>query len=193
MSADKKTILQKLKDAAEWVVGLEVEDAEVVAPVELAQEKLENGTVLEAEEFVVGAEVFIVSEDERVALPVGDYELADGRMLSVEEEGVIATVGEAQEEEPEAEPEQEMEEAPEYVTKDEFNEAIEQIKKSLLSKVEQLDGEKKELEAEKTALQKEIDAQPVEEPIKHKPKVELKQTPASTKKGRLYQFLNSKK
>ena len=46
----------------------------------LAQLKLENGTVLEADDFVEGNEVFILTEDERVALPMGEYQLEDGRI-----------------------------------------------------------------------------------------------------------------
>jgi hypothetical protein len=42
--------------------------------VKLEQMKLENGTVLEADKFEAGNEIFIVTEDERVALPIGEYE-----------------------------------------------------------------------------------------------------------------------
>ena len=40
-----------------------------------------NGTVLEADAFESGKEVFIRTEDEKVALPVGEYELEDNRIL----------------------------------------------------------------------------------------------------------------
>ena len=59
--------------------------------VKLAQATLENGTVIEAEEMAEGKEVFIVTEDEKVALPVGEYTLEDGQALIVEEEGIIAS------------------------------------------------------------------------------------------------------
>ena len=51
--------------------------------VELATMKLMDGvTILEADAFEAGMEVFIVTEDEqRVALPVGEYQMEDGRML----------------------------------------------------------------------------------------------------------------
>ena len=63
----------------------------------IAQETLENGTVVEADEFVAGAEIFIVTEDgENVALPVGDYTMADGKILKVAEEGIIASIDEAE-------------------------------------------------------------------------------------------------
>ncbi len=41
--------------------------------VKLEQMKLENGTVLEADKFEGGNEIFIVTEDERVALPPSGY------------------------------------------------------------------------------------------------------------------------
>ena len=78
--------------------------------VNLASMKLENGTTIEAEAFEPNQEVFIVTEDERIALPVGEYELEDGRILVVAEEGVIAEMrdaGSAEEEAPEEAPAQE--------------------------------------------------------------------------------------
>jgi len=82
------------------------------ANVNLAEMKLDNGTVLEAESFEAGSSVFIKTEDEKVALPIGEYKLEDGRSLVVEEEGVIASIGEAassEEEEKEVEVEAEEE------------------------------------------------------------------------------------
>ena len=67
--------------------------------VKLEQQALENGTVLEAEAFEAGNEVFIVTEDEKVAVPVGEYELEDGKILVVAEEGLIAEIKEAAAEE----------------------------------------------------------------------------------------------
>jgi hypothetical protein len=63
--------------------------------VKFAQMKLENGTALEAEAFEAGNEVFIVNEEERIALPVGEYSLEDGKILVVVEEGIISEVKEA--------------------------------------------------------------------------------------------------
>jgi len=60
--------------------------------VKLAQATLDNGTVLEAEAFEAGNEVFIVTEEERIPLPVGEYTMEDGSMLYVAEEGVISEV-----------------------------------------------------------------------------------------------------
>ena len=60
--------------------------------VKLETMKLENGTDIEAESFEKDKEVFILTDDERVAMPVGEYILADSRLLVVEEEGIIADV-----------------------------------------------------------------------------------------------------
>ena len=111
--------------------------------VKLEQQALENGTVIEADSFEAGSEVFIVTEDEKVALPIGEYELEDGRMLVVAEEGLIAEMKEAGEEEEEVEEEVEEVEAEEeemaYATKQELQEVkdmIEEIKAMLEPKEE---------------------------------------------------------
>ena len=79
------------------------------ADVKLAEMKLDNGTVIEAESFEAGQSVFIVTEDDKVALPIGEYSLEDGRALTIEEEGIIASIGseEAPAEEVEVEAEDE--------------------------------------------------------------------------------------
>jgi len=68
--------------------------------VNLEDMKLENGTVVSAESFEKGKEIFIVTDDERVAMPVGEYLLEDGRLVVVQEEGIIADVREVSDEVP---------------------------------------------------------------------------------------------
>ena len=68
--------------------------------VKLMEQKLENGTVVSAEAFEKDNEIFIVTDDEKVAMPVGEYILEDGRLLVVEAEGVIADVREVSDEVP---------------------------------------------------------------------------------------------
>ena len=68
--------------------------------VKLETMKLENGTDIEAEAFEKGKEVFILTDDEKVAMPVGEYILADSRLLVVEEEGMISDVREVSDEVP---------------------------------------------------------------------------------------------
>lgn len=120
-------MLNKVKE----LVGVEASEE-----VKLAQATLENGTVIESEDFAVGSEIFIVTEDEKVALPVGEYTLEDGEQLAVEEEGIIASIGAAEA------PEEEVEAAEEemgYATKEELAEVksmIEEIKAMLEPKEE---------------------------------------------------------
>jgi len=74
---------------------------------ELAEVTLENGTVVYTDdEFVVGAEAYIINDEgERISVPAGDYELADGRLMVVGEGGAIEEIKAAEEpsEEPVAE------------------------------------------------------------------------------------------
>jgi hypothetical protein len=123
--------------------------------VKLAQMKLDNGTVLEAEAFEAGMPVFIVNEEDRIALPVGEYKLEDGMMLIVVEEGIIAEVKEAEMPEAEVEveePEVEVEveqEMSETATPKKVIEST--IRESHFSK-EEVDALKAEIEALKTEL-----------------------------------------
>jgi hypothetical protein len=140
-------ILSKAKE----LLSIETQAEEV----KLAQATLENGTIIEAEEMAAGNEIFIVTEDERVALPVGEYTLEDGQALIVEEEGIIASIGEAQEEEPaEEEVEANLEEEPqaeelaeeeemEYATKAELSEIREMVEeiKSMLEPKQEMSAE----------------------------------------------------
>jgi len=124
-------VIEKIKD----VLNLNEE-------VKLEQAKLDNGTVIEADSFESGVEVFIVTEDEKVALPIGEYALEDGKILVVAEEGLIAEIKEeeAEEEVEETEAEEveveaaEEEESLGYATKEELAEVknmIEEIKAML--------------------------------------------------------------
>jgi len=115
---------------------------EASVEVKLAQAELENGTIIESESFAEGSEVFIVTEDERVALPVGEYKLVDGETLIVEEEGIIASIGAVEEApaEEEVEAEEEPKEEMGYATKEELQEVkemVEEIKAILLPKKEE--------------------------------------------------------
>lgn len=73
--------------------------------VKLEEQKLENGTRVEAESFEKGKEIFILTDDEKVAMPVGEYLLEDGRLVVVAEEGIIDDVREVSDEVPQKEEE----------------------------------------------------------------------------------------
>ena len=133
-------VIEKIKD----VLNLNEE-------VKLEQMKLDNGTIIEADSFEGGKEVFIVTEDsdEKVALPIGEYALEDGTILVIEEEGIISEIkSEESEEEVEEEVEAQVEvEAEEeemsYATKEELAEVKEMIEeiKAMLEPKEEMSAE----------------------------------------------------
>jgi hypothetical protein len=159
------------------LLGVDTDNIEVnLEEVALEQLSLENGTILEADSFTSGEEVFIVTDDEKVALPVGEYELSDNRILIVKTEGMIDEIKNSEEvvEEVEAaEHEDKKEEAKEhYATKEEMTalaEAVEEVKNQLREVVEKMmeDKEKKEEMAKQETLSK-----PAVDGIKHTPEVE---------------------
>ena len=138
--------------------------------LELAQLKLENGTVLEAEAFESGNEIFILTEDDKVAVPQGEYLMEDGRMLVVEEEGVIAEIKAAEEKEEEVEQEEEEKEEMQYVRKEEFESAVEEIK----GMIKELKDEKEKKEEMAEEVKEELSKTPAVEPIAHNPEVQEK-------------------
>lgn len=155
--------------------------------IKLEQMKLENGTVLEAESFEAGKEVFIVTEDEKVAVPVGEYELEDGKMIVIAEEGVISEIKDAEAAEEEVEEveaeEEKKEEEMAYATKEELAEVKEMVEeiKSMLEPKEEMSADdlgnlmteelsKHELSEVPANVQAELN-QPAAEPIKANPEV----------------------
>jgi len=171
-------ILSKIKtylgeDTADIVENVE-QDQEV--KVELAQAKLENGTVLEAEAFESGKEIFILTDDEKVAVPVGEYQMEDGQILVVQEEGLIGEIKKAEakeeEEEVEASEEQELEEEEveaKYATKEELAEV-----KSLVEEIKQMIEKKEEMSEVEEQVKEELSETPAAEAITHNPEPQQK-------------------
>jgi hypothetical protein len=62
--------------------------------------------VVSAESFEKDNEIFIVTDDEKVAMPVGEYLLEDGRLVVVSEEGIIADVRDVADDAPQKETEE---------------------------------------------------------------------------------------
>ena len=140
--------------------------------VKLEQLKLVDGAVLEADSFVAGQSVFIVTpEGEKVPTPVGEHELEDGRILVITEEGIVGEIKEKMEEEPQVEVEieasTETAETTETTTQPkkvieskEYHFSQEEIK-ALVDEVENLKKEIIEMKAEKYVEVKE-DEQPTD-------------------------------
>lgn len=168
-------ILNKIKN----IVGEKVNLSE--EKIEMAEITLENGTILVAESFEAGKSVFIKTEDEEIALPVGEYKLEEGKVLVVSEEGLIDSIKEAAEEEVveeelseesneevETELEEEEKEEMKYVTKEEFASAVEEIKAMIDEKF----GDKEEMKEEVIEEKEELSAV-APEPVKHNPEAEV--------------------
>jgi hypothetical protein len=121
--------------------------------VKLAQMKLQDGvTVIEAESFEAGYSVGIVTEEGIVPAPVGEHVLEDGRVLVIEQEGVIKEIKDAQTEQPEPEIEVEVE-ASEEVSEPTAKKIIETIsKESFFSEIEALKKENLELKEQLVKL-----------------------------------------
>jgi hypothetical protein len=155
--------------------------------VNLAQMKLENGTVIEAEAFEPEMAVFIVNEEDRIALPVGEYLLEDGMLLKVEVEGVIASIEMPEEVMPEPEMEApevevEVEAAAEEASPKKIVESI--TKEMFFSEIEKLRNEIAELKGVKLSADEEdktdedLKSKEVElsvEPLTHSPEVKSPQ------------------
>jgi hypothetical protein len=126
--------------------------------VSLEMMKLMDGvTILEADAFEMDNEVFIITEDEqKIPLPIGEYELENGMILVVAVEGIIAEIKEAVVEEvaPEAEVEVEVEAeaAPVTPTAKKTVESI--VKETFFSEIEALKNENTELKAKLESLSK---------------------------------------
>jgi hypothetical protein len=144
--------------------------------VKLEQMKLADGmTVVEAESFEPNMEVFVVTPDEqKIAVPVGEYEMEDGRIMVVEMEGVIKEVKEAPSKEEVAPMEQKTPEIPveaEAVTNPTPKKTIESVvKESFFSEIEDLKKENETLKTElatlKTPIVEEVELseETIEEP-----------------------------
>jgi hypothetical protein len=191
---NEKSLLNKVRT----LLGMEVK---------LETMRLSDGvSMLEAEAFEAGQPVFILTEDEqRIALPIGDYELEDGRILVVIEEGVIADVREAAEAEveveveaPEAEmpAEEEMAQEPAAPTAKKIIESV--TKESFFSEIEALKKENEELKAQialsKTEVAEEVAAVELSEepkPISFNPENETKVEAFKVSKNRQRSTMDS--
>jgi hypothetical protein len=172
-----KNPLEMLKEIKS-VLGIELSEdvQDTVQEIKLAQMTLENGTIIEAEEFAPEFEVFIVTEEDRIALPVGEYSLEDGMILVVEAEGIIKEIKEMdapmEEEAPEVEVEVEAEaevsqpkKVIESVSKETFFSEIEKLQNEIAELKTQLSTQK-EVEEQ---VKEELSSQPAAQPLKHSP------------------------
>jgi hypothetical protein len=126
--------------------------------VKLETMKLMDGiTIFEADAFEMDKEVFIITEDEqKIPVPIGEYEMEGGRILVVVEEGIISEIKEVateeeviEEEAPEVEVEVEAEATPSA------KKTIESVvKETFFAEIEKLTNENIELKAKLESLSK---------------------------------------
>ena len=150
--------------------------------VKLEEMKLDNGTVVEAESFESGKEIFIVTDDDKVALPVGEYMMEDSRLLVVEEEGMIADLKDVSDEVPqEEEAEEETEDLEEEADVADWKgmekriqnleDAIADLKKDKVEASDDANTLKSRTVKEEFSAE-ELSSEPAAEAIKHNPEGE---------------------
>jgi len=183
----------EIVESIKQVLGMELAEVKV----ELEERKLENGTRIEAESFEKGKSVFILTDDEKVAMPVGEYLFEDGTLLVVEEEGVIADVREdvddevpqkeeAGDEKEEMKEEEEMDEEADVADWKGMEKRIKNLEDAIAdlksdkqdrnSKEEEMYSEKKEEEKVEAAKVELNEVEVSAEPISHNPeKIEKKE------------------
>lgn len=172
--------------------------------VKFEQMKLDDGqTTIEADSFEAGQAVMIVTEDDqKIALPAGEYGLEDGRMLVVSEDGIIAEVKDAvSEEEAPMEEAQPVAEASaptaqpvakkvvEAVTKESYfskempQEVVDLINKAIDARLEAIELAKVETVEEVVEMAK---------PISHNPEKKKVEFSLGAKSESITDFLNNK-
>jgi hypothetical protein len=155
--------------------------------VKLEEQKLENGTRVEAESFEKGKEIFILTDDEKVAMPVGEYLLEDGRLVVVKEEGLIDDVREVSDEVPQKEEEskEEAKDETEDLEEDDMmrdmmgriqnlEDAIADLKDDKEGKMEK-DGKEKEVEMEEEEVSRQPKSRTIKEEFNEEVNEQLKE------------------
>jgi len=174
-------IVESIKE----VLGMELSDVKV----ELEVRELENGTKIEAESFEKGKSVFIIAEGEeqdKIAVPVGEYNFSDGSSMSVKEEGKIAELYKNKDEDmKDEEEEEEMDEEADVADWKGMEKRIKNLEDAVADlKADKEDKNSKEMEASEEVKEKveekveasktELSSENAAEPISHNPEGDVK-------------------
>lgn len=180
MSSEIKSGFEKLTDTLMTALNLKKEaepKEEKTEEIKLGMIKSADGSLtleFEGEELVAGAAIFAVAETgEKVPVPAGDYELENGQILSVQEDGVVASIGSIAKEEAPAEMEAEAPAPAPSGDASQIMDALEQSIKSVMikyseemnAKIEALTKSNEELKAQVL----EFSEQPAAKKIKSQP------------------------
>ena len=156
--------------------------------VKLEQAKLQDGvTIVEADSFEAGESIVVVTEDDqRIALPIGEYVMENGMTIVVAEEGVISEIKEMEEPEQETEIEVEAEKKPENDMAKIKKTVESMVKETFFAEIESKDKEIERLKAELAQMQE-------PKPIVHNPEnaVETEQKAPRTTRDLVLKFINS--
>lgn len=141
-------------------VALGIEDETIALAFE---GKLSDGTIIvsEADALVEGVVVMVMTEDgTTIAVPVGSYEMEDGMTFVVEEEGIIASVGQAEVEEEVEEVEAKDKDEDDYDMSDdkltEFSEVVMQIFTEMKEEIDALKESVAEISGTNLSQEEEI-------------------------------------
>ena len=177
-----KTGFDTLTDRLMVALNLkEVEVAEVVeVKVSLGMMKSAEGNInfeYEGEVLEAGVGIVAIAEDgSKIPVPVGEYELEDGSILAVAEEGIVASVGQPEVAEAPAELEQEPVSSPPPVAQDVIGEVESAIKSIMIKYAEDNKVVVDELKAQITELKNQVvefSEQPAAQKIKSQPQVKV--------------------
>lgn len=204
----------EIVDSIKEVLGMELAEIKV----ELEERELDNGTKITADKFEEGESVFILTEsgdeEEKIALPVGNYEMNDGTVLVVTEEGKIGELREASDEVPQKE-EAEKEEMNEEEKMDEEDDMM----RDMMGRIQNLEDAIADLKSDKESRNakedemyskekkdEKVEASKVDsnkldlsaEPISHNPEKEVKKQRVKlgnnrpmTTRDRIIQIINN--
>lgn len=171
--------------------GSDILDASKTEPkkVEFDREKFEDialldGTMIMVEPSVeVGAAVVVMDAEVAQPMPVGEYELEDGKVIVIEEAGLIAAVNEPAAEGEEEEVTEELAEDDKVkeakriiesiVTEKVFNETVAKFNKEIAELTDALSNEKKEkvdFMSEVGAILEKLGEEPAKKPVVAKQK-----------------------
>ena len=146
--------------------------------VNLEDMKLENGTVITTEALEKGNEVFILTDDEKVAMPVGEYILEDGKLLVIEEEGIIADVRDVSDDVPAkeeaTEEKEDMKEEEDYKEEDKEMADVADWK-GMEKRIQNLEDAIADLKGDKVEKKEEEETEDLTEEVKEEVKEEIKE------------------
>lgn len=141
--------------------------------VELEKASLENGSEIEFDSLVVGADVFLVDGENKTPLEIGDHILADGTILTVTEVGKIGEIatpeaevaeGEVEAEEMPKEEEEKMAEVPATL-----EEIVMAVLDAVQPKIDDLQAKIDAMSGVQSEMKETLSSKIVKKPLTHKP------------------------